>query len=229
MSPTPHFTPQLFDFLRDLRANNDRDWFKANKARYEDVARDPVLRFIDDSAEPLASITSEVRADPRPVGGSLFRIYRDVRFSHDKSPYKTHIGAQFRHRRAKDVHCPGYYLHLEPDQVFVAAGIWRPDGPSLKTLRAAMDSSQEEWLALRDAPHFQEHFHLAGDSLKRPPKGYTADHPLIEDLKRKDLIAMTEFSEADACADDFFDRFVEVCRQASPFCAFVARSLGHDW
>lgn len=224
-----YFTPQLFDFLRDLRDHNDRDWFKANKKRYETVAKDPVLRFINDFAEPLRSFAPEVRADPRPVGGSLFRIYRDVRFSRDKSPYKTHIGAQFRHRRGKDVHCPGFYLHLEPGQVFAAAGIWHPDSPTLKTLRAAIDDQQDTWLAIRDAPELQDRFELAGDTLKRPPKGYTADHPLIVDLKRKDFMLVTHFSEEEACDAEFFGRFVEVCRTTTPFCAFIARSLDLAW
>ena len=225
----PYFTPALFDFLRDLRENNDRDWFKANKARYESDARDPMLHFINDFAEPLRTITDEVRADPRPVGGSLFRIYRDVRFSADKSPYKTHIGAQFRHRRGKDVHCPGFYLHLAPDEVFVAAGIWHPDSPTLKTLRAGLDADPEAWLAVRDDPALAQGFELAGDSLKRPPKGYAKDHPLIDDLKRKDFMVMTQLSEEIACADDFLDRFVDICRTTSPFCAFIARSLDLDW
>lgn len=229
MSPTPHFTPQLFEFLRDLRENNDREWFKANKARYEETSREPVLSFINDFAEPLRAITPELRADARPVGGSLFRIYRDVRFSKDKSPYKTHIGAQFRHRRGKDVHCPGFYLGLEPDKVVAGAGIWQPDSTALKTLRQAIDGSQDTWLKLRDDAEFSRRFELAGETLKRPPKGYAADHPLIVDLKRKDFIAMAEFTEDEACADDFLERYVEICRLASPFCAFIARSLDLDW
>lgn len=226
---TPYFTPALFDFLRDLRDHNDRDWFKANKARYEQDAKDPVLRFINDFAEPLRTLTDEVRADPRPVGGSLFRIYRDVRFSADKSPYKTHIGAQFRHRRGKDVHCPGFYLHLAPDEVFVAAGIWHPDSPTLKAIRGQLDAEPEAWLAVRDDPALAEHFELAGDRLKRPPKGYSKDHPLLEDLKRKDFVVTTQLSEEIVCSDDFLDRFVDLCRIASPFCAFFARSLDLDW
>ena len=129
--PEPHFGPELFDFLRELRENNDRDWFQANKERYEHDVKEPLLGFISDFGPRIAKISPHIRADPRPTGGSLFRIYRDVRFSKNKAPYKVHAAAQFRHKRGKDVHAPGYYLHLEPGQVFaggrhLAPGLGEP-------------------------------------------------------------------------------------------------------
>ena len=115
--------PALFDFMRELKANNERPWFEANKARYRAEVRDPMLDFIEAFAEPLAEISPHFRADPRPNGGSLFRIYRDTRFAKDKTPYKTNVGAHFRHEAGKDAHAPGFYLHLEPGMCFAGCGV----------------------------------------------------------------------------------------------------------
>jgi uncharacterized protein (DUF2461 family) len=118
---TASFSPELFSFLADLRANNNRDWFAANKDRYEDHLLEPALAFIEDFAPLLEKISPHFRADPRPSGGSLFRIYRDTRFSKDKSPYKANVGIHFKHERAKDTSAPGYYLHIGPDESSPAA------------------------------------------------------------------------------------------------------------
>src|SRR5438045_6944819 len=123
--PAPHFTPKLFSFLRDLAENNDRGWFAANKERYERDVRGPALRFVSDFGPRLAKFAPSLAADPRPVGGSMFRIHRDTRFSRDKSPYKDHVGLHFFHQAAKKApSVPGFYLHLMPGQSFAAAGIW---------------------------------------------------------------------------------------------------------
>src|SRR5438046_6848292 len=117
MGKPAHFDKATFTFLRELKTHNDRDWFAANKARYLATVQGPALRFIADFAPRLAKITQRLVADPRPVGGSLMRIYRDTRFSKDKAPLKTNVGIQFRHEAGKDVHAPGIYLHLEPGSV----------------------------------------------------------------------------------------------------------------
>ena len=132
------FGPELFSFLTDLRANNDRDWFAANKHRYEQDLLEPALAFIEDFAPRLEKISPHFRADPRPSGGSLFRIYRDTRFSKDKSPYKTNLGIHFRHERAKDAHAPGYYLHIGPGEVFAGGGIWQPGTDGATRIREAI-------------------------------------------------------------------------------------------
>ena len=189
---TQPITTALFDFLRDLRENNDREWFQANKGRYLAEVRDPMLDFIGAFAAPLAEISPHFVADPRPNGGSLFRIYRDTRFSRDKTPYKTNAGAHFRHAAGKDAHAPGFYLHLEPGMCFAGCGVWRPDGPTVTKIREAIDVEQDAWTRVTTARDFTETFELEGDSLKRPPRGYEADHPLVEDLKRKDFVAADE-------------------------------------
>jgi uncharacterized protein (TIGR02453 family) len=214
------FSPELFAFLRELRANNDREWFKANKARYEEAVQEPALQFIADFAPRLRKISPHFRADPRTVGGSLFRIYRDTRFSRDKSPYKTHTGIQFRHELARDVHAPGFYLHLGPDEVFVAAGIWHPDGQSLGKIRDAIVADPKRWQRVT-----RRDFRLGGDSLKRAPAGYDSEHPLIDDLKRKDFIAVVPLSEKRATSRGFVDEFAATCRSAAPFVRFLCEAV----
>ena len=126
MSDAPVLPRELFGFLRELAENNDREWFQANRDRYREQVQEPLVAFIAAFSEPLSELAPRFVADPRPSGGSMFRIHRDVRFSKDKRPYKTHASAQFRHRRGRDVHAPGFYLHLEPGNVFAGAGMWRP-------------------------------------------------------------------------------------------------------
>ena len=133
---------ELFTFLAELKDNNDREWFQANKARYEERVKAPLLAFIAGFDERLARLSAHYVADPRPVGGSLFRIYRDVRFSKDKSPYKTAAGIHFRHERGKDAHAPGYYLNLEPGECFAACGLWMPASAQAQQIRAAIDADQ---------------------------------------------------------------------------------------
>jgi Conserved hypothetical protein (DUF2461) len=130
-------------------------------------------------------VSPYVVADPRPVGGSLFRIHRDTRFSKDKTPHKT-LGAWFRHRGGKHDRGPGFYLHLEPGRVFGGAGIWHPEPPTLQRLRTAVAKRGPEWKkALGGA--IRRTCTLEGDALVRPPRGFPPDHPLIEDLKRNVL------------------------------------------
>ena len=148
-------SPELFQFFRELKQNNRREWFLSNKQRYEEQVREPLQHFVTAFQQPLREISSHFRADPRPVGGSLFRIYRDVRFSPDKSPYKTHAGIQFRHEQGRDVHAPGFYLHLEPENVFAAAGIWHPDSSTLRQIREAIAAAPGAWLKAKSDPGFQ--------------------------------------------------------------------------
>jgi uncharacterized protein (TIGR02453 family) len=226
---TTYITPELFIFLQELKDNNNREWFQANKQRYEAQVREPLLAFITDFGLRLAEISPHFVADARKSGGSLFRLNRDVRFSADKSPYKSNSGLQFRHESGKDVHAPGFYLHLEPDAVFCAAGIWQPDNPTLGKIRDAIVETPETWQAVLEDSAFRQTFSLGGDSLKRPPKGYKADHPFIEDIKRKDFVASRQFSEAETCAPNFMDRFAETCRTSAPFVAFLTKALGLPW
>ena len=221
-----HFGPELFEFLLDLRANNDREWFQANKGRYERHVKEPLLGFIEDFEPYLHSISEHFVADSRANGGSMFRIYRDVRFSKDKTPYKTQAAVQFRHEAAKSVHAPGFYLHLAPDEVFAGVGIWRPDSATVGRIRSRIVEDPGGWERAVGDPDFTEEYDLAGDSLKRPPKGFDPEHPYVEDLKRKDHIATCIFDEDEVTADGFIDSFADVCRTSSPYMEFLTRAVG---
>jgi uncharacterized protein (TIGR02453 family) len=220
----PAFTPALFAFLRELRQHNDRDWFTANKRRYEEDVKEPALAFIADFAPRLEAISPHFVADPRPVGGSLFRIHRDTRFARDKSPYKTHTGIQFRHEAGRDVHAPGFYLHLEPGSVFAGAGIWHPDGAALARIREAIDRDPDRWTSAKRESRLGETFRLEGDSLKRPPSGYDAGHPLVDDLKRKDFIAVARLDERAVTSPGFADELAALLRTPAPFVRFLCEA-----
>ena len=224
-----HFSPALFDFLRELRAHNDREWFQRHKARYESEVRGPALRFVADVGPGLQRISKHVVADPRPVGGSLFRINRDIRFSADKSPYKTAVGMSFGHDRGRDGAAPGYYLHLEPGESFAGGGVHMPDTPTLTRVRDAIVADARGWSRIIGDPGFAPMFTATGDVLKRPPQGYDAGHPHIEHLKRKSFTWHVRFSEAQVCAPDFIERYLDACRTAAPFTRFLARALGAAW
>jgi len=219
------FRPALFRFLSELAENNDRAWFQANKGRYEDVARGPAMEFIAAVAPGLSKVSRHIRADPRPVGGSLFRIHRDVRFSKDKSPYKTHVGIHFRHEAAKDAHAPGYYLHLEPATVFFGLGIWHPDAKAARRIREAIVADPAGWKRATRSKRFADRFTLAGESLKRPPREFDPEHPLIEDLKRKDFTADRELKRGEVTRGDFHRDFVQLCADGAPMMRFLSKAL----
>lgn len=220
-----YFGPGLFDFLHDLAAHNDRGWFQAHQERYDAEVKGPLLRLIGDFGPALHGISPRFIADPRPAGGSMFRIYRDTRFSKDKRPYKTNVAAHFRHRDGtRDVHAPGFYLHLEPGQSMGGGGLWHPDAVALKGVRDRIVGRAREWREVRD-----NGIPIEGDALKRVPAGFDAAHPFVDDLKRKDFYTMTRFSENEVCAPNFMERYLEACRKAAPLVAFLTKAVGLRW
>ena len=229
MTTPSYFTPALFTFLEALRHNNTREWFQAHKQRYVQDVRDPMLRFIGDFGPHLRQISTHFVADPRANGGSLFRIHRDVRFARDKRPYKTNAGAHFRHVAGRDAHAPGFYLHLEPGAVFVASGAWHPAALTLSKIRDAIVERPRRWQELTSSATFRTTAALGGDALKRSPQGYDPQHPLIEDLKRKDYIALTHFTEDQVCAPDFMEVFTQTCRTFAPLTHFLTAALELPW
>lgn len=222
------FDDDLLEYLADLADNNERAWFQDHKDRYEKSLKDPALRFIADAAKPLAAVSPHMTAIPKAQGGSLFRIYRDTRFSKDKTPYKTHLGIQFKHARGKDVHAPGYYLHIEPGESFFGAGTWHPDNDVVKAMRAKIDAQPDVWRAMKESLAAAG-LTLGGDSLKRIPRGYDKDHPLAEDLKRKDYIVSTKIDEETILSDRLMDRFIELCEGASPLMRFLCDATGVEF
>jgi uncharacterized protein (TIGR02453 family) len=213
-------------FLEELEAHNDRAWFAENKARYESAVLEPALAFIAAMAAPLAEFAPAFAAVPKRVGGSLMRVYRDTRFSRDKSPYKTNVGIQFRHADGADVHAPGYYVHIAPGDIFVAAGLWRPQPSALAGIRNAIVEKPLDWKKATSASAFRRHFTLGGESLARVPRGYPREHALAEDLRRKDFIASCPLSD-DAVTGRTLPK--EVTRRfeaATPFMRFLCRAVG---
>lgn len=224
-----HFGPELFRFLRDLAANNDRDWFESERVRFESDARQPALRFITDFGPLLVKVSPHFRADPRPQGGSLFRLHRDIRFAKDKSPYKTHLGLHFRHEKGKDAHTPGYYLHLEPGACFMGLGLWHPDGPTLARLREAVVADPAAWRKAVGGKRFTATFTVEGEMLARVPRGYDAAHPLADVLRLKDYTAMAPLTAKDITAAGFLERFAGLCADGAPFIAWQCRALGLEF
>lgn len=224
-SAAGHFTPELFRFLRQLARNNRREWFQANKARYLEHVRDPMLRFIADFGPRLARISPHFVADPAPVGGSMFRIHRDVRFSKDKRAYKTAATARFQHERGKNVHAPGWYLHLSPGGVYVGSGIWRPDAQALTRIRRAIVDDPAAWKRVKTHRALRRAHAFSGESLKRPPRGFDPGHPFVEDLMRKDVVTFAEIDEQAACASRFLDRVTQLCRGSAPLVRFLCDAL----
>jgi uncharacterized protein (TIGR02453 family) len=220
-----YFSGRTFTFLRDLAENNNREWFQANKVRYEEEVRGPALQFIQDFSPHLKRLSEHFRADPRATGGSLFRIQRDTRFAKDKSPYKTHAGIQFRHDRGKDVHAPGFYLHLEPKGCFVGLGIWHPDGKAAKKIREAILEDGKGWKKAISGTAFRKNFELSGDRLSRPPRGFDPEHPLIEDLKWKDFIAVAPLTMKQLTGPGFMGEFSSYCRTGKPLVSFLCGAL----
>ena len=219
------FTPAALKFLDELKRNNNRDWFTANKQRYEEEVLDVALRFIQSMQDPLAEFAPHFTAIPRRMGGSLMRVYRDTRFSKNKTPYKTNIGIQFRHEQARDVHAPGYYVHIDPDEVFLGAGMWRPAPEALRGIRERIAAKPAEWERTRDDKAFRRHFHLGGASLSRPPRGFDKAHEQIEDIKRKDFIAVKTMTLNDAVSPRFQQKVETAFKSATPYMKFLCKAV----
>jgi uncharacterized protein (TIGR02453 family) len=216
-----YFDEDTFAFLRELRSHNDREWFNANKARYERSVKEPVLAFVTDAGPELRKLSTQLVADPRPIGGSMFRIYRDVRFSKDKSPYKTHVGVHFP--LGMGMAGPGYYLHLEPGSCAVAAGMWMPDPATLQEIRSAIARRPADWRKASGDLSPDE------NALKRPPRGFDPEHPMIEDLKRKSFTGSLRLSDGQMQRADVMKTFIGRSRELAPLMRFLAGAVGATW
>ena len=220
------FDKKTLQFLNELARNNNRDWFNENKSRYENDVLDVALRFIQSMQDPLEGFAPHFTAIPKRMGGSLMRVYRDTRFSKNKTPYKTNIGIQFRHEDAKDVHAPGYYVHIEKDEVFLGAGMWRPASDPLRQIRERIAAKPQEWQRAIGDTGFKRHFKLEGESLTRPPRGFDKEHVCIDDLKRKSFIAVKPLSPDVVGSAGFVKRTETAFRAAEPLMQFLCKSVG---
>jgi uncharacterized protein (TIGR02453 family) len=188
--------------------------------------REPALAFIAAMDERLTQFAPQFEGIAKKAGGSLMRVHRDVRFGVNKSPYKTNVGIQFRHRLGKDVHAPGYYVHIEPGEHFLGVGLWRPEPAALAAIRNAIVERSKAWRAARDAAAFRKTFELSGESLTRAPRGFDSEHPLIDDIKRKDFIATASFDDAELLRRDFVSRTAARFAAATPLMQFLCRAIG---
>ncbi|WP_372014060.1 DUF2461 domain-containing protein [Pseudoxanthomonas sp. 10H] len=194
---TTYFSDASLRFLRGLARHNDKAWFEAHRADYEAHVRQPFLRLITDLQPPLAGISTHFRADPRTVGGSLFRIHRDARFSSDKSPYKPWQGARLFHERRREVPAPSFYIHLQPGGSFVGGGLWHPEPDTQRRVRQFILDNPGAWKAAAHAPALRRRFDLDdSEVLTRVPRGFPADFEFIDDLKHRNWVFLRPLDDA---------------------------------
>lgn len=220
------FPKDCIAFLAELGMNNDRDWFKAHQDRYERSVRDPALAFIRAMAPHLSQVSKHFVALDKKVGGSLMRVQRDTRFGANKEPYKTNVGIQFRHVVGKDVHAPGFYVHIDPNEVFVGVGLWHPEADALRAVRERIVSKPKEFEKAVTNDPFKAKFTIGGDSLTRPPRDFDPNHPLVDVLKRKDHIAMVQLAHSKLYSRKLTSEVGELFHAASPFMRFLCQALG---
>jgi uncharacterized protein (TIGR02453 family) len=220
-----HLSPELFTFLRELSANNNRDWFEANKSAYERAVRDPLLRFVEEFGPALHKISRHLVADARANGGSISRIYRDLRFSKDRRPYKTDMALHFWHRKTRPgSQAPSYYLRLAPGECLAGGGMWQPDSATLKKVRAAIAAQPKAWQSVHDAGLL-----IKGEMLRRLPPGYPSEHRFAADLMRKSFLISQPFTEREVCSAAFLKDYAALCERMVPFARFLTKAVGLQW
>jgi len=219
------FPKDFFAFFKELTQNNNRDWFADNKPRYYESVVNPMGEYIVAIAPYLKRISPYYVANPRPHGGSMFRIYRDTRFAKDKTPYKTHAASHFRHEAGHGAHAPGFYMHIQGDLLSLGGGIWRPPSKQLGLIREFISDNPSAWEKLRKSSAIKKLGGIKGDSLKRPPRGYDAEARHIEDLKRKSFYLMTETDAELARSPELITESAKVFRTAAKLNHFITDAL----
>lgn len=222
--PFEGFPKEGVAFLKKLKRNNNREWFAKHKPEFEEFVKLPMQSLIASLQPYFADFAPDFEIHPKR---SLFRIYRDTRFSNDKTPYKTHVAAHFEQRRKPRImDAAGYYLHIEPGEVFIGGGIYLPDSDQLKKIRRAVAEQPKEFLSIIHAPSFKKMFgSLHGEKLSRAPKGYAPDHPMIEYIKYKQFFTGLEWKEETCYKKDFVKRVVAVCRELTPLINFLNNAM----
>lgn len=225
---TAYFSEKTFEFLRELEENNNKPWWEKNKERYVGVIKEPALEFIADFGVRIGEISSHFVADTRVNGGSLMRPYRDMRFAKG-APYKTNIGIQFRHELGKDVHAPGFYVHLQPGQNFLSAGMWHPETRQAKAIREAIHARPGLWAEAAHSPSFDERWNLAGhedDRLNRVPKELDTEHPYPDDLRLRSFSAGRKITQREVTSATFLDEVLKSFKEVGPFTRFLCDAIG---
>lgn len=215
--------PETLAFITDVAQNNNREWFAENKERYE-VAKADVLAFVDQLIPRLAGVDPQFSIET-PAKKCLLRIYRDVRFSKNKDPYKNNFGISFN-IKGSDIHGPGYYLHIQPGECFFAAGFWMPEVAVLKKIREEIDYNTLEFLEIINNKNFKSIYHLSKeDTLKNAPKGYETDHPQIEFLRLKSFIAIYPLKDEAFLKPGIVDKLKNAFESVYPFVLFLRKAV----
>lgn len=225
------FSPGLFHFLEELIDNNNRQWFEAHKERYITDIREPMSEFITMMQEPLHRISKHIKVDPRPTGGSMFRIYRDTRFSKDKTPYKTQAACHFRHGNRTDAHGLGFYMHIGPKGNMAGGGVWRPPAAVANSIRARIAENPDEWRKAIGGTAFKKYFPdgIQGEQLKRVPRDFDPEHPLADTLRRKDFFVGSKITDKQVVSPGLVERISEIYTAMAPMMGFIAAALGLKW
>jgi len=214
---------KTFGFLKEIELNNNKPWFEANRSKYEE-SHEEMIQFAEGLMSSLGKYDELV---PMTGKKSLFRIYRDVRFSKDKTPYKHHWAG--RMKRESVWKRGGYYYHIEPGNTTLACGFWNPEKEDLKLIRDNIAEDAQPLRKILSAPGFKKVWgQLEGDKLKTAPKGFPKDHPNIDLLQHKQLVAYTKFSDKQAMSDDFMDTCLKTFRSIRPFFDYMSDILTHD-
>lgn len=221
-----YFSERSFKFLRGLARHNEREWFHAHKQDYEQYVRGPFLALISDLQPALREASEHYRADPKTVGGSLFRIHRDTRFSNNKAPYKEWQGARLFHARSREVEAPSFYIHLQPGNCFIGAGLWHPQPETLRRVRQFIVDNPGGWAAAAHAPAFRRRFDLDdSEMLTRPPRGFPADFPHLDDLRRKNHVALRAIDDATMTGPRLLATLGKDLQQLGPFMDYLCAAL----
>jgi uncharacterized protein (TIGR02453 family) len=223
---TAYFSDKSFRFLRALARNNTRAWFQAHRHDYDTHVRGPFLQLITDLQPALREVSEHYRADPKPVGGSLFRLHRDTRFANDKTPYKRWQGARLFHARGRQVEAPSFYIHLEPGECFVGAGLWHPEPATQRALRQFIFDNPGSWKAAAHAPAFRRRYDLESEQkLVRPPRGFPAEFEFIEDLKHRNFVAVRALDDAVFSGPKLRQELEKDLRALAPFVDYLCAAL----
>ena len=225
-SMSAYFSDKTFKFLRALARHNERVWFHAHKAEYEAHLRQPFLRLLTDLQPVLAGVSQHFRADPKGVGGSLFRIHRDTRFSNDKTPYKSWQGARLYHERAKQVAAPSFYLHIKHGECFFGGGLWHPETKTQRRIRQFIVDNPGGWERAAHDPDFRKRYTLASsDMLVRVPAGFPTDFTRADDLRHRNFVVIRALTDEDVTSADLLSVLEQDIAGIAPFMDYLCAAL----
>ena len=217
------FTAETMRFLRALKRNNRREWFNAHRDDYETYVRQPMTAIVERLAVDLRAFAPELVVNPKV---SIYRIYRDTRFSDNKTPYKTHVAASFPTRGLQKHEGAGVYFHISPDEVWIGGGMYAPQAPQLYAVREHIAGHVKQFRAIIESPGFRKQFGaLEGEKLKRVPRSFAKDHPAAEFLKHRQFLAGADLPPALATSPRFYKTLLTLIREVTPLTRFLNAPL----